>query len=52
MSEPPDLRRPGELSGFEREQTELWDRQAMVAITLARDYVWVGLLSAFGATLA
>ncbi|WP_280451831.1 UvrD-helicase domain-containing protein, partial [Nocardia cyriacigeorgica] len=45
VTEPPRPLTPGS-SGADRQRSELWDRQTMVAITRARDFAWVGFLGA------
>ncbi|MFF0614112.1 3'-5' exonuclease [Nocardia tengchongensis] len=35
---------PGRLSGAERDRAELAARQRMVALTRARDYIWIGFM--------
>lgn len=45
ITEPPRPLTPGS-SGADRQRSELWDRQTMVAITRARDFAWVGFVAA------
>ncbi|WP_459961134.1 hypothetical protein [Nocardia sp. IFM 10818] len=33
-----------ELTGAERDRAELTARQTMVALTRARDYIWIGFI--------
>ncbi|WP_280447646.1 UvrD-helicase domain-containing protein [Nocardia cyriacigeorgica] len=44
VTEPPRPLTPGS-SGADRQRSELWDRQTMVAITRARDFAWVGFIA-------
>ncbi|MBF6414601.1 UvrD-helicase domain-containing protein [Nocardia cyriacigeorgica] len=44
VTEPPRPRTRGS-AGADRQRSELWDRQTMVAITRARDFAWVGFIA-------